>query len=124
MKLYESTYERLVANTAEPENDQACWLWTGGLSNSNYGRFSKREGARMVKPFAHREMFKQFIPDIELDLDDDPFGPIVVLPGEELGYDDTIEHLCFNKRCINPDHHIVLSRAENTARMQARKRLT
>jgi hypothetical protein len=120
---YESVYERIVANTAEPENDQACWPWTGGLNNANYGRLSRREGDRMVKDLAHREMFKAFIPDIELALDDDPFGPFVVLPGEELTYNDTIEHLCFNRRCCNPDHHVVLSRAENTSSMQARKKL-
>lgn len=24
---YDSLFTRLIANSAEPENDQACWLW-------------------------------------------------------------------------------------------------
>ena len=50
-------------------------------------------------------------------------GPILIVPRPALGFDDTIDHLCCFRRCINPDHWTEpVTRAENTSLMQQRKR--
>jgi len=57
-----------------------CWEWTGGISDNGYGRF--RAGGN--KGYAHRFAWELLR------------GPI---PGGL-----TIDHLCRNRRCVNPDH--------------------
>ena len=64
-----------------PEPNSGCWLWTGFLHKSGYGRIAV---SHSISRFAHRvsyETFKCEIPDgLELD------------------------HLCRVRCCINPDH--------------------
>lgn len=120
---YESMLHRLIANTEEPQNDQACWVWTGGCCTRGYGKLNKRVDGRHVTIRAHREMQQQVDGEfIEVHLDDeDPFGPIVLLPAPPLHPDEqTIDHLCWNTQCINPDHFEVVTRVENSVRMRAR----
>ena len=44
MKRYASMYERLVANSEKPDdqNENGCWVWTGRRHNSNYGVLAVR----------------------------------------------------------------------------------
>jgi hypothetical protein len=96
-KKYDSLFMRLVANTREPENAQACWKWTGVLSHNGYPRVSVRDESR-EHPYhvaAHRKVLE-----------------IVhgfLFPFDEAG------HLCFNRRCINPDHLEVQTKSMNSA---------
>jgi hypothetical protein len=90
---------------------EQCWLWTGTINaapNMGYGLISYREhsgpGASRVPPtclYAHRlayEFAKGPIPD---------------------GL--TVDHICFNRLCINPAHLEAVSLAENTRRRNARR---
>ena len=83
---YGSLFERLVANTAEPENAQACWLWTGKLNDSGYPRLNVHDPAtgRTKTVKAHRAMLEELHAG--------------VFPFDEGG------HLCYERSCINPDH--------------------
>lgn len=47
-------------------------------------------------------------------------GPPVGAP--PLKWDDTIDHECCFRRCINPDHWNVVTRAQNTRNMTVRRR--
>jgi hypothetical protein len=38
--------------------------------------------------------------------------------------DETLDHGCWNRGCINPDHWSVVTRAENTQEMNDRRRST
>lgn len=72
-------------------DSETCWNWTGCLSTNGYGRFWA--DGRVNN--AHRWLMA------------------------ELGHDVTgmdIDHLCQNKRCVNPAHLEVVTRAENTRR--------
>ncbi len=73
-----------------------CWLWHGATSADGYGSVS--DGARVVK--VHRLAWEsandQSIPD---------------------GWE--VDHICFNRRCVNPAHLEAVPRDENQRRRVA-----
>jgi len=69
-----------------------CWLWTGGKSGHGYGRF--RLTGKLQSP--HRLTYME------------AKGPI---PGGL-----TIDHLCRNTLCVNPDHLEAVTMKENVLR--------
>lgn len=82
---------------------EACWEWTGNTTNG-YGMVKSHRGRAIT---AHRAMYEIMI------------GPI---PS-----DCNIDHLCRNRRCINPAHLEAVSPTVNILRgygppaMNARK---
>ena len=72
--------------------DNGCWNWTGNINWKGYGgfRFNRRWGR------AHRFAFELLV------------GPI----SEGL----EIDHLCRNRRCVNPAHMELVTTQENTHR--------
>lgn len=72
--------------------ESGCWEWTGGLGSAGYGRITfggKRDGA-------HRVSYELYV------------GPIPA--GLE------IDHLCRNRKCVNPDHLEPVTRRVNLLR--------
>src|SRR5882672_1054138 len=57
-----------------------CWLWTGAQSQTGYGFVKVNQKMTRV----HRYVYEQLV------------GPI--------GDDLTIDHLCRNRACCNPEH--------------------
>lgn len=76
----------------------ACWPWTGAISDTGYGVFS--ENSRFFRPHRRAYEFTN--------------GPIP--PGLE------ICHTCDNPPCCNPAHLEALTHAENMAQMADRGR--
>ena len=72
--------------------ESGCWEWVGATTYG-YGRWAP-DGNRMQG--AHRVMYER------------ECGPIP----EGM----TIDHLCRNRRCVNPDHMEVVSNVENVMR--------
>lgn len=74
------------------EKTDSCWNWIGSISKSGYGKFTLNQ-----KPsYAHRasyELIKGKIPD-----------------GLQ------IDHLCRNRKCVNPEHLEVVTQQENKKR--------
>jgi hypothetical protein len=69
-----------------------CIVWTGALNSRGYGCFAIQGKSHL----AHRVAYE------------DAHGPI---PDGM-----TIDHLCSQKRCVNPDHLEVVTRGENNRR--------
>lgn len=66
-----------------------CWEWTGTREEGGYGRFSERG----VLIGAHRWVWEELV------------GPIPE--------DMTIDHMCRNPPCVNPDHLRLMPLADN-----------
>ena len=76
------------------EKTDDCWDWVAGKAKEGYGAF--RVGSSM-KP-AHRVSYELLI------------GPIP----ENM----TLDHLCRNRACVNPEHLEPVTREENVRRAQ------
>ena len=57
-----------------------CWLWTAAISNTGYGSI----GVEGKTCYAHRIAYERYRGQIPLGFD--------------------IDHICGNRRCVNPDH--------------------
>lgn len=78
------------------EKTDDCWLWTGPLQTSGYGRLTtdgnKREGAHRLSWQFH-------------------YGPIPT------GFQ--VQHICNNRPCVRPDHLTIGTPKENSEYMAA-----
>jgi hypothetical protein len=74
-----------------------CWDWTGALTQDGYGAIGEggREGRTLM---AHRVVFQLL--------------GIAIPEGMEA------DHLCFRRRCVNPDHIEVVTPLENKLRQR------
>jgi len=69
-----------------------CWEWTGATNGHGYGRFTVGQAT----VYAHRFAYESLIGGIGVDL--------------------TIDHLCRNSLCVNPDHMEPVPMSENLRR--------
>jgi len=70
--------------------DSGCWEWIGKLNNAGYGQFSIRN----TKTLAHRVVF---------------YLNTSTLP-------DCLDHLCRNRKCVNPSHLEAVTNKVNSLR--------
>lgn len=74
-----------------------CWEWTGGVNENGYGRFTRAPGHLDRLVYAHRWAWEHLV------------GPIP----DGL----TLDHLCRNSICVNPDHLEPVTQAVNSSRL-------
>ena len=108
-----SLFTRLVANTAEPGNEQDCWRWTG-KRRCRYG-YAKTTlyvpGLRKtVSLYAHVLAFVALHAGVSS-------GDEAWLAYQELQASGLeLDHLCETPPCIFPDHLEPVTPRENCAR--------
>jgi hypothetical protein len=69
--------------------DTGCWVWTRRVDKNGYGRAAESE-------LAHRRSYRENV--------------------GELATNEPLDHLCRNRRCVNPDHLEPVTTLENNLR--------
>jgi len=72
--------------------DTPCKIWTGALEKTGYGRRKVKGKMWMAHRFAYQEHYGDLDPDLVVD------------------------HLCFNRACVEPTHLRQITREENAVR--------
>jgi hypothetical protein len=86
--------ERFMSKVEKTQD--GCWNWTGAVAPGGYGKFNV-EKKKIRKCFnAHRWSYEHFKGSIPNGL--------------------TLDHLCRNRRCVNPDHLEPVTIGENLLR--------
>lgn len=116
---YDSLYQRLLANTEEPENDAGCWRWTGKLGGGHYARFNL-----WVPGLHHRVTLQAHIAlwvwlQAEPKSIDEFYLQYRTLTDSGL----ELDHLCVTAECVCPDHVDPCTPVENIRRRDDRPRL-
>lgn len=68
---------------------ESCWFWTGSASSKGYGQVWY--GGKVVP--AHRVS--------------------LILSGTQVNASDTVDHVCYNPGCVNPEHLRVVNKKQN-----------
>ena len=85
----EQVFKRFMANVKKTKE---CWNWTAGVDSSEYGMINVRK--KSLK--AHRYAYQYWKGKIEDGLQ--------------------IDHICKNRRCVNPNHLECVTQTENIRR--------
>ena len=114
---YDNLFIRLVANTAEPERDEACWRWTGKKDQWSYGQVNVYVPGlgRAVTLKAHIVAWVWF--EAECTCADDAYLAYQELQAAGL----ELDHLCVEASCIRPDCFEAVTPSENCRRRNARR---
>ena len=114
---YAGLFDRVMANTAEPDNAQACWLWQGKRDRWWYGRLNVWVPGlgRAVTVMAHVAAWVCL--HASPTTADDCWLAYCELQASGL----ELDHICTWPPCCNVDHLEPVTPAENCRRRDERR---
>lgn len=117
---YANLYERIVANIAEPGNEQACWCWRRRLGKGAYARIDVYVPCYgdNVTMQAHVALW------VWLEAAPRSIDEFFWAYREFIASGLELDHLCVMPNCINPDHMEPVTPRENSQRRDARRKHT
>lgn len=89
--------EKILPSEERSHDGSQCWDWLGARNSKGYGSVTNGRGGSML---AHRAAYELIVGAIPEGL--------------------TVDHLCFNKPCVNTDHMEPVTAEENSRRAAAR----
>lgn len=106
---YTSMYDRLVANTHEPENAQACWVWKGRRCRYWYGKVNLYVPGlgKVVHLYSHVLMYCLMASKAKTP--NELYLAYLEMRTSEL----EVDHLCTNPPCLFPDHLEAVTKQRN-----------
>lgn len=81
---------------AKVDKTSSCWNWTAATDRDGYGVWSVRNGKNLKQYRSHRVSY--------------------LIENNSIDAELTIDHLCKNKKCVNPAHLEQVTMAENVKR--------
>lgn len=94
-----SAADRFWANV-DKAAPAGCWLWAGYVKPNGYASFYPGGGRHVQKVYVHRWVYEATAGAIP--------------EGHE------VDHLCYVRHCVNPDHLELVTRRENLDRRNTR----
>lgn len=90
------------------QKTSTCWLWTGSLNKTGYGKTTLTLNGKTVSHNAHRAAYRLFIgePPINTEIDHLCHGQANCQEGRK----------CIHRRCVNPAHLEAVTRGTNWSR--------
>lgn len=114
---YPDLYHRLVANTAEPENAQACWCWTAKRDRWGYGRLNVYVPGLggVATLMAHISLW------VWMETSPVSVDEFYLYYQEFVASGLELDHLCVTPNCVYPGHHEAVTASVNCQRRNARR---
>jgi hypothetical protein len=85
------------------EGAEACIEWQGAINNSGYGKLNFRVDGAHTQVYAHRLFW-------------------VLATGKNIPRNRVLDHVCQNRRCVNPAHLQLVAPETNARLVHARAR--
>lgn len=114
---YANLWERLVANTSEPDNGQQCWRWTARLDREGYGIIDLHVPGLGKNATLKAHLLLYIWLESGARTSDDLF----LAYKEHSASGLELDHLCGEQWCCNPDHLELVTGSENCRRRDARR---
>lgn len=81
------------------DQETGCWNWTGTMTRG-YGKFTLTSGNTQITIGAHRLVWRLY-------------------GGAKIGSTHQLDHVCRNRKCVNPEHMEIVTISENNRRKPA-----